>query len=381
MKKTLILAAAAVLAAFSFWLQREFLRGTFDPVERRFVAWLSANTAGVSALPPLTVVLYDTEASELAGVSRMGVLDGALFARAAAKLGALAAGVEGLEGNPSRMLEAAGRMPLFGAFAADNPPGIGWTPWLGTADAGWPELPGLAGPASVRFSRGFFAPPEGSSGPRRIALIARNSAQPVPSFLALAWASAQELPPAGRSAEPRKLAGRGRFLPIDVGGSAWFFPESGTRVMSMNELLVLAEKHEREGDASPLRGGLIVLASATPDVARFKGVSDAKALTPGDLWAQSWPALRRNRFFVLPGWWYPVFLSAAALLLCLGPGRGSARAAVLAGAAVVLVFLLAAIGVFATAGLLLPFVPSVATLLGGLLLGKFFARRRAVDGS
>lgn len=380
MRRATILAAAALLAAWSFWLQREFLRGTFDPVERRFVAWLSANTAGASTLSPLTVVLYDAEASELAGATRMGALDGALFARAAAKLGAIAAGVEGLEGNPSRMLEAAGRMPLFGGFAPDHPPGNGWTPWPGTAGGGWSELPGLAGPAAVRFSRGFFAPPQGSSGPRRIALVARNAAQPVPSFLALAWGHADGSPAAAGSVAPRELAVRGRYLPLDGGGAAWFFPESGTRVMTMNELLVLAEKHEREGIASPLRGSLIVLTSATPDVPRVKGAADAGDLTPGELWAQAWPALRRDRFFILPEWWYPLLLAGVALLLCLGSARMRARSVVGTGAMVVLVFLLVALGMFAAAGLLLPFVPSAATLLSGLLLGKFFAGRKAVDG-
>ena len=67
MKRTAVVSVVAVLAILVLWLQREQARGTFDVVERAFVSWLAANTGGHQPLPPLTLVLYDDEASELAG--------------------------------------------------------------------------------------------------------------------------------------------------------------------------------------------------------------------------------------------------------------------------------------------------------------------------
>ena len=372
MKKTPLLFAAAVLVVLSLWLQREFTRGTFDAVERRFAGWLGANTGTAAALPPLVIVLYDEESSELAGAERMAVLDGALFARAATKLGAVAAGVEGLPGNPSRMLEAPGRMPLFGGFDISRPPENGWTPCEGTFDRRWPELPGLVGPAAARFARGFFEAPAGSAGPRRVSFVARNTDRPVPSFLALAWASGQGLRPSEMNAMPGRLEGRARFVPLDKNGSSFFFAQDAARVMTMNELLVAAEKHEREGGESPVRGSVIVLCRATADVARV--ASGGVALTPAELWAQSWQALRQGRFFVLPGWWYALLVAFAAFALCAGTSRRGRGAALGAFAAALLLYLLAALGSFATYGLLLPFVPSAATLLAGLFLGRFLAQ-------
>lgn len=375
MKKSPIFVLAAVLTVLAFWLQREFLRGTFDPVERRFVAWLAANAGQVPALPPLTVVLYDTEASELAGASRMAVQDAALFARAAAKLGAAAAGVEGLAGNPSRILDAAGRMPLFGGFSAENPPGNGWSAWEGMVDSRWPELPGAAVSGPARFPRGFFAAPAGGSGPRRLGFLARSGGHPVPSFLALACAAGGGARVPAIRAAPGGVAVHGRFVPVDGSGAAWFFPDDTARVISMNELLVAAEKFERQGGVSPLRGRVLVLGRATPDVARFKTANDETA-TPAELWARSWQALRRGTFFVPPGWWYPPVLAVAALLLgaVCRSGRGSGAA--VKGLAALLMFLLVALAAFQSSGLLLPLVPSAATLAAGLLLARFIARRR-----
>jgi hypothetical protein len=120
-----------------------------------------------------------------------------------------------------------------------------------------------------------------------------------------------------------------------------------------------------------LRGSVVVLCRATPEVARV--AAGGAALTPAELWAQSWQALRQGRFFVLPGWWYPLLVAFAALALCIGPARRSWGAASGAGAAASLFYLLAALGAFATYGLLLPFVPSAATLIAALLLGRFLA--------
>ena len=372
MKKTPFIFAAGVLVVLSLWLHRELARGTFDPVERRFAGWLGANTGTAAALPPLVVVLYDEESSALAGAERLALLDGALFARAAAKLGAAAAGVEGLSGNPSRMLEAAGRMLLFGGFDATSPPAIGWTPCDGVFDRRWPDLAGSVGPSSARFGRGFFTPPTGSAGPRRIPFVARNSDRPVPSFLAMAWAAGQGMRPSEIKATPGRVEGRGRFVPLDSDGAVSFFAQDAARIMTMNEFLVAAEKFEREGGSSPLRGSVVVLCRATPEVARV--AAGGAALTPAELWAHSWQALRQGRFFVLPGWWYPLLVAFAALALCIGPALRSWGAASGAGAAAFLFYLLAALGAFATYGLLLPFVPSAATLMAGLFLGRFLAK-------
>lgn len=95
MKRPPVLFLLAGLAVLAFWLQRESARGTFDLIQRGFLSWLAANTSATKVLPPLTLVLYDEEASELAGTGRMAMLDGALFARAVWRLGALGAELKG----------------------------------------------------------------------------------------------------------------------------------------------------------------------------------------------------------------------------------------------------------------------------------------------
>lgn len=376
MKKIQIIAIVLILALLSSWLEREFARGTFDPVERRYAGWLAANIGAGKPLPPLVVVLYDEAASVLAGAPRMDVLDGALFARAAARCGAIAAGVEGLPGNPVRMIEAAGRMPVFGGFNVSVPPENGWTPCPGATDESWVELPGLAGPVAVRFPRGFFLPSAGTAGPRHISLVARNSGQPVPSFLAMAWAAGMGIRPSVLHAMPGRLEGVGRFLPLDAKGGVRFFQEAAPRVMTMNELLVAAEKFERDGGVSPLRGCVLVLCRATSDVERIRAADGGEVFTPAELWAQAWQALQRGRAFVLPGPWYPVLVVLVGLSLGAGPGRREWLAVLLTGAAVFLVFLLVALGAFATYGVLLPLVPSMATILLGLLSGRLWARSK-----
>lgn len=143
----------------------------------------------------------------------------------------------------------------------------------------------------------------------------------------------------------------------------------------MNALLVAAEKHEREGGESPLRGQILVLCRATADITRIKDAGE-KAFTPAELWAQAWPALQRGAVFVLPGVWYPLVLAAVACGLGFGFGSRGRTTILMTGAAALFTYLLAALGAFSTFGLLLPLTPSVATLWGGLLLGRFFARRR-----
>jgi len=374
MSKTRSIASLLVLVLVSVLLQREFARGTFDPVERLFVGWLSANGHPVPALPPLALVLYDDEASSVAGTERMGPLDVTLFARAAARVGAVAAGVEGLTGDPARMIEAAAGLPLFAAYPENNPPGTGWTPWAGLPGTGWPELPGLVGPASTRFPRGFFSVPEGSGGPRRVKMAARNTGRVVPSFLALSWAAAQRSRSEAPTADGGWLKCAKRKVPVDAAGNAHFFPADPALVLGMNDLLVAAEKFERDGGRAPLRGHLLVLARATAEVTRVKDATGEVAATPAELWAQAWHALRQGRFFVLPAWWYQVLVAAAALLVALMAGRRSWLGLLTTGLVAVLVYLLAALAAYASSGLLLPFVPSVGTLVAGLALGRLLSR-------
>lgn len=362
-------------AMASLLLQREFHRGTFDPCERAFVGWLSANSGPMGALPPLTLVLYDEEASELAGATRMGTLDIALFTRAASKLGAAAAGVEGLAGDPSRMMEAAGRLPVFAGYAPESPPGMGWTPWSGVPQRRWTELPGVAGSAATRLPRGFFAVPESEAGPRRAVILGRNADAVIPSFLALAWRAAQGERSAVPLAEGGWLRCADRSLPVDAEGATCFFPSAPGGTISMNELLVAAEKHERGEGASPLSGRIVVLARATADIARVKNYASGAAATPSELWAQAWAALRQGRSFVLPGWWYQFVLVVAAAALSVFVARRGWLAVFGAGFAGLLVYLLTALGVFASAGILLPFVPTVGTLLVALLSGCLILRR------
>lgn len=374
MSKTRFFAAVLALALVSALLQREFARGTFDTIERGFVGWLAANSNPAPALPPLALVLYDDEASLVAGQDRMGPLDVTLFARAASRLGAMAAGVEGSPGDPMRMIEAAGGLPLFAGYAPDNAPGTGWTPWKGTPGSRWQELPGLIGPAATRFPRGFFSVPEGSAGPRNIVVAARNTERAVPSFLAVSWAAAQRNRAEVPLVDGASLRLGKRKLPVDALGRAYFFAAPPSAVMGMNDLLVAAEKYEREGGQSPLRGHLLVLARATSEVARVKGSSHEVAVTPADLWAQAWHALRQGRMFVLPTWWYQIVVVLAASGLACAAGRCNWLGLFIGAAVAVLVFLLAALAAFGTSGLLLPFVPSVGTLCVGLLLGRFLSR-------
>ncbi len=368
MKRGAVLAVTALLVALAYFLQQEVGRGTFDPVERAFVSWLSANAGGKRDLPPLTLVLYDEEASELAGSGRMAMLDGALFARAASRLGASGAGIVGLTGDPTRMVEAAGGLPVFGGFALSAPPGSGWTPLRGEPGSGWDEAPGLAGRPG-RFARGFLVAPTGSVGPREIMVAGRNGDRAVPSFLALAWAVANGWRWSELTAQPPSLAGPDARLVLAARGAARFFPAGGARVMTMNEVLVAAEEFEREGGASPVRGHVMVLAPATSDVTRVAG-EGMVPVTPAEQWTQAWEAVRANRLFLLPGWWYPLLTALAAAGLAIGPARRTNGTAIMAGLFTLMLFTLLALSVFGSTRVVLPFLPTSLTLTAALLLGR-----------
>lgn len=364
-------AFASVAAAFAVlvaWLHLEHLRGTFDAVERGFVAWLAANTGAAAPLPPLALVLFDDEASDLSGSGRMALLDGALFARAASRLGAAAAGVEGLPGDPLRMIEAAGTLPVFGGYDWSLPPGNGWTPLPGQPGDGWPEAPGLAGRGG-RFARGFVLPPESGGGASRIVLAARNGDRAVPSLLALAWVFAHGGQWSDLTASPGGLlAGKSR-LATAADGSAHFLETGEPRVLTMSELLVAAEDFERKGGVSPFRDHVMVLARTTADVTRV-AVGGSAALTPLERWASAWEAVRTNRMFLPPGWWYPALLAAAGMLFTLGPARRSWKTALPAALLALLVFALAALAAFGSSRVLLPAAPALSTLAAALVLGR-----------
>jgi len=368
-KRVPVLVLAIALAVFAFWLQREVARGTFDRFECGYISWLAANTPGTTILPPLTLVLYDDEASELAGTGKMAMLEGTLFARAASRLGAVGVGIEGLTGDPTRMTEAAGRMPVFSGYDPSAAPGSGWTPLAGEPGPGWPEMAGLTG-RPARLARGFLAPPAGGrGGAQRIQVAARNADRAVPSFLALAWAAAQGWRWSEVTADSTGLRGPSGRLMLDREGGVQFLPAAGLSVTTMNELLVAAERFEREGGTAPLRGHIAVLALATSEVTRVAAVG-MLPVTPVEQWASAWEAVRTNRLFHSPGWWYPLVVAAAACLLALGPARCSNGAALLSGIFALLIFAMVALALFASARVALPAALTLMTLVAGLMIGR-----------
>lgn len=367
MKRGSFAVVVVFLTLAAAWLRHELSRGSFDAVEKHFVSWLAANDGSRPVvLPPLTVVLYDDESSKLAGAGGMRMLDGALFARAASTLGASAAGVAGLSGDPRRMVEAAHGMRIFGGYPMDEPPGEGWTPLRGEPAPGWPEIHGLAGRQGA-FARGFVSIPTGAAGARRACLLARSAASPVPSFLVLAWAAAQGLRAGDLVAGPYGVQAGARRIAVDGAGNAWFYPET-PRVMTMNDLLVASERFEREGGPSPLQGNVLILARATTDVVRL-ATDGANPATPAEVWASAWEPLRNGRLFIAPGWWFlPALVAVSAVLAIVASGCSRRRAA-FALFFSLLVFLLLSLGVFAGTHVCLPLVPVVLTMTAGVFAG------------
>lgn len=368
MNRVTLIGLVSLLGLLTLWLDSEGRRGTFDLVERKFVSWLAANGERGASLPPLSLVLYDEEASQLGGAERMNMMDVALFVRAASRLGAVAGGVEGVQGDPSRMVEAAAGMPVFGGYGWTDPPGMGWTALGGEPAAGWPEVPGLVG-GDTNFSRGFLASPSGLGGVREILLIGRNGDRPVPSFLLLAWSMVEGQSWSSLSIGANGVEIAGRNLAVNRQGKAWFFPMPADTVLTMSELLVAAEKFEREGGDSPFFGHLLVLAQATSDIPRV-AEGEMALITPLERWAAVWGAARTGSLFLLPNWWYPFLLFAAAVGLAFGPSRRSNAAAIFSGLLALLLFALVALAVFGSTRVLLPLSPALLTLGGGCLIGR-----------
>ena len=173
----------------------------------------------------MTLVLYDEETSSLAGEGRLGILDGALFTRAASRLGAVAAGIEGVPGDAVRVVEAARGMRVFGGFEREAPPANGWTPVRGEPGSAWIEVPGMIGRPG-RFARGFIPPASEMIEPRELVLAGANSGRAVPSFLVLAWAAAQGARVTDLTVTDGTLVGPEGKLPLSSKGTAGFFPES-----------------------------------------------------------------------------------------------------------------------------------------------------------
>lgn len=358
----------AVLGILIALLQREEARGTFDGIERAYLSWLVSNSEARLPLPPMTLVLYDEEASSLAGEGRLGVLDGALFARAASRLGAVAAGIEGVSGDAVRMAEAARGTRVFGGYDREKPPATGWTPVRGEPGASWQEVPGLVGRPG-RFARGFIPPASEMVGAREFALAGANSGRAVPSFLILAWAAAQGARVTDLVVASGALAGPAGKLPLSPKGTAGFFPGDAPGRTSMNEVLVESERLERMGGESPLRGHVLVLVQATPDVTRVAGAGFAPAL-PADVWARAWDALRRGHVFLSPGVWYGPVLLVMACTLAFGSARRRNTSAVLAGVFTACLYLFAALAAFAGESVFLPLVPGLLTIAAGLVAGR-----------
>jgi hypothetical protein len=135
--------------------------------------------------------------------------------------------------------------------------------------------------------------------------------------------------------------------------------------MTLNDLLVAGERFEREGVESPVRGHVLVLARATPEVTRLATPGSAVA-TPVELCLRVWEPLQEGLVFVRAGWWYGPLLWLAACALAFGPVRRKKGAVVSVGVFAVMLYLLSALGAFAGAALFLPLAPGLLTMVAGL---------------
>lgn len=93
-------------------------------------------------------------------------------------------------------------------------------------------------------------------------------------------------------------------------------------------------------------------------------------MTPVEQWAAAWEAVRTNRLFHSPGWWYPAVVVAVASLLALGSARRSNAGALLAGFFALLVFAMLGLVAFSSARVALPAALTLLTLAAGLMVGR-----------
>ena len=257
-------------------------------------------------------------------------------------------------------------MRVFGGYPEDEPPGEGWTPLSGQPARAWPEIRGAAA-RQGGFARGFVSVPRAAAGARRVFLLARSAGVPVPSFLVLAWGAAQGIRASDLIANGKGVRAGGEQITVDDGGTAFFYPEA-PHVITMNELLVMSERFEREGGASPLLGNVLVLARATTDVVRVT-TDSADAATPAEVWASAWEPLRHGRLFISPGWWFLPAVVAAASMLSIFAAQHARRHAAFLLIFSLLVFLLLSLGVFSGTHVCLPLVPAVLTMTAGVFAG------------
>lgn len=369
MKGSATLGIVALMILFALGLQREEERGTFLLFTRPFLSWLVANSPGPAPTPPLTLVLYDDDSASLAGGARMGVQEATLFVRGAARLGAAAAGIEGLSEDPRRVLDASQGIFVFGGYDQARPPEAGWAVLRGEPLSTWPEVPGLPGRPGI-FARGFIGSADPASGVRRTQLVGRSGGRTVPSFLAIAWGAAH----GGRARELSADAhgvrkNQDTVLLAGADGAVCFLPEPAESVITMNDFLVSVEKHDRLGSVSPLQGHVLVLASATPDVPRFARDGRA-AITPGEMWAEAWGPMRSGKLFLLPPWWFSLVMMICASALAIGPAYRSSVGAVSVLFFTSMLFLLISLGLFAGARILLAPVPVLLLFASAVAAGR-----------
>jgi hypothetical protein len=162
-------------------------------------------------------------------------------------------------------------------------------------------------------------------------------------------------------------------LPLDAVGAASFWPDPITSVLSLNGFLVEAERFEREGGISLVRGHVVMLARATPDVARV-AVPGRMPLTPTESWASAWESAKENRLFLLPGSGFYLVLTIVALLLTKFFYDGGLRRLLVAGVFFLLLYVLVAMGVYSGYRLLLPLAPALVQLVAAMLIPRVLRR-------
>ena len=206
--------------------------------------------------------------------------------------------------------------------------------------------------------------------------MARCGDQVVPSVLSVVWGLVHGQRPQEMVVEARALrAGRAK-LPLDASGSARFWPDPISSVMSLNGFLVEAERFEREGGISPVRGHVVMLARATSDIARVAAPGQSPQ-TPTEWWASAWRSTKENRLFLLPGWEFSLVLTMIALLLSIFFHAGGLGRSLVGGLFFLLLYALLAMGLYSGYRLVVPLAPALV-LLGMSVLMPRLLRRTSV---